>query len=168
MLRSSGTAIVQVGEVYLAIGFASNGQASVATSIDGASWQTENIPDLRQTESFRLVSDGRRVILDGQGADGRSITLLGTPNTRAALTRSEAIAAAREFLSPEESASVLGAEEGQFRLFEPDPNLKASPPPPDTLVWKVVFGTGDGGQIRIVILDARSGDLIETTAAVAN
>jgi hypothetical protein len=169
MLSSSGgTAIVHVGEVYLAIGFASNGQASVATSIDGASWQTEIIPDLGQTESLRLVSDGRRVILDEQGADGRSITLLGAPTSRAALTRSEAVAAAREFLSPGESAGVLGAEEGQFGHFEPDPNLKASPPPPDTLVWKVVFETGDGDQTRIVILDAHSGDLIEITAAVAN
>ena len=60
------------------------------------------------------------------------------------LTREQAIATARGFAGVPPSAVVFKAEAGPFAQFEPDPNGKMSPPPPDRWVWYVVFRESDG------------------------
>ena len=58
---------------------------------------------------------------------------------------------------------IVQAEAGPFRQFEPDPNPKIAPPPPDQWVRRVRFV----GPIStsFVILDCHTGQYIETGIA---
>jgi hypothetical protein len=87
--------------------------------------------------------------------------------TRPPLSRDAAIEAARAFAGIGDDTPVASAQFGPFGLFEPDPNQKNSPPPPDHLVWRVIFGSTDA-PTRGVILDYFSGALIELGAAVSD
>jgi hypothetical protein len=148
-----------------------NRRTIVLTSRDGFDWQTFELPDSFTGSALSIAQDGRLLALGSalsEDVPAPAIFAVASSSSATSLTRPEAIAAAREFALLGESTKVLAADQGPFRQFDPSPNPKASSPPPDTLVWRVIFETGDSGQIRIVTLDAHSGELIETMAAIAN
>jgi hypothetical protein len=96
-----------------------------------------------------------------------AILVVPHPGSPTGLTRDKAVAAARQFAGVTQSTPVLSADQGPFGRFDPDPNLKASPPPADHLVWRVAFAP-PGQPSQSVIIDYYSGALIEVGTALAN
>jgi hypothetical protein len=77
--------------------------------------------------------------------------------------RDQAIAIARRFGVGVGMTGIAQAAAGPFRQFEPDPNPKIAPPPPDQWVWRVrLFGPIS---TSFVILDCHTGQYIETGIA---
>jgi hypothetical protein len=77
------------------------------------------------------------------------------------ISRDQAIAIARRFGVG--TNGIVQAEAGPFRQFEPDPNPKISPPPPDQWVWRIRFV----GPVStsFVILDYYTGQFVESGIA---
>jgi hypothetical protein len=93
-----------------------------------------------------------------------------TPSPRIPLTREQAIATARGVAGAQlglAAVVVVSAEAGPFAQFEPDPNGKMSPPPPDRWVWYVVFHESDG-MSSSAIIDYVTGAVVEFSIGIAN
>ncbi len=82
----------------------------------------------------------------------------------APLSRDQAIVIARRFAAGASTNWIVRAAAGPYRQFNPTPNTKVSPPPPDQWVWQVTFDSGHA-KTASVILDYYTGNLIETSLA---
>jgi hypothetical protein len=164
--RLSGIAGTPAG--FVVSGTATDGTGTVAlTSADGAKWDlagpiaSTSVDGLLQTQGHGMIAWA------GSQAETNSVySILFAPSASNPLSRDEAIAVARTYAGVDEAARVNSAERGPYGRFDLEANDKASPPPMDALVWQVIFRSGDGYDLRIVVLDAYSGELIETTAAI--
>lgn len=90
-------------------------------------------------------------------------TSASTAASPAPLGRDQAIAIARRFGLGVGMTGIVQTEAGPLRQFDPDPNPKIAPPPPDQWVWRVRLV----GPIStsFVILDYYTGQYIEAGIA---
>ncbi len=77
------------------------------------------------------------------------------------LSRDQAITIARRFAIGVSTNWIVRTTAGPYAQFNPTPNAKVSPPPPDHWVWQVTFDSGRA-TTSVVILDYYTGTFIET------
>ena len=168
-VAAAGGQLVALDQAFIFDG--TNRRTLVLTSRDGVAWQTAELASSFTGSALSVAPNGSLLALGSALNDGGvpapAILVIPILESRTGLTRDDAIAAARQFAPMGESAPVLSADQGPFGRFDPDPNLKASPPPPDHLVWRVAFAP-PGQPSQSVILDYYSGALIEVRTAIAN
>ncbi len=76
------------------------------------------------------------------------------------LSRDEAITNARRFAIGVNTNGMVRTAAGPYSQFNPTPNAKLSPPPPDHWVWQVTFDSGRT-TTSVVIVDYYTGSFIE-------
>jgi hypothetical protein len=168
--------VAVAGSQLFALDQASNSDGTdrrtlLLTSRDAVAWQTAELANSFTGSALSVAPNGSLLALGSALSDGDvpapAILVVPHPGSPTGLTRDKAVAAARQFAGVTQSTPVLSADQGPCGRFDPDPNLKASPPPADHLVWRVAFAP-PGQPSQSVIIDYYSGALIEVGTALAN
>jgi hypothetical protein len=146
-----------------------NRRTLLLTSRDAVAWQTAELASSFVGSALSVAPNGSLLALGSALSDGGvsapAILAGPPPDTREALTREEAVAAAR--YAGGGSDDVKSARLGLYGDLHLTPITSSSPVPPSQLVWRVDFDYRyPDGSYQVVIVDAYSGQLVETTGVV--
>jgi hypothetical protein len=161
------TGVVATTRGFVATGTATDGSGTVAlTSSDGSNWAVEGV--IAPTSVRGLVATERLGLLAWSGSEGETnsvYSILFAPPPTSPMSRDQAVAAARHAAGA--SNDVKSARLGPYQDLHLTPLTSQPAAPLSQLVWRIDFDYRyPDGSFQVVIVEAYSGQLIETTGVV--